>query len=137
MAEKRPEIGETGNLEVCVATSWWLISGDKVIGAAEVADTYMARTKGLLGRTGIQGAMVFPRTRSIHTFGMKFAIDVAFLDKEMVVVAVATVPPWQLLLPRRRARMVVEAEAGSFERWNLAVGDRLELVRTAPKSAES
>ena len=37
--------------------------------------------------------MVLPRTRSVHTFGMRFPIDVAFCDRDMVVVGVTTLRP--------------------------------------------
>ena len=106
--------------------SWLLRDGD-VLATAEVADGLARRSKGLLGRSGYEGAMVLPRTRSVHTMGMRFPIDVAFCDKEMVVVGVARLRPWRGGIPRRRGRSVIEAEAGAFERWGLKVGDQLEL----------
>ena len=106
--------------------SWLLREGD-VLATAEVAESFAQRSRGLLGRTGYEGAMVLPRTRSVHTFGMKFAIDVAFCDKDMVVVGVTTLRPWRMTLPRRGGRSVIEAQAGAFERWGLRVGDHLEL----------
>ncbi len=105
----------------------WLLRGGDVLAAAEVADTLAGRTKGLLGRTGYEGAMVLPHTRSVHTLGMRFPIDVAFCDKEMRVVDTTTLRPWRLSRPRRGGRSVIEAEAGAFERWGLKVGDQLEL----------
>ncbi len=105
----------------------WLLREGDVLAGAEVLTGRAERTKGLLGQTGYEGAMVLPRTRSVHTFGMKFAVDVAFCDKEMVVVGVTTLRPWRMSVPRRRGRSVIEAEAGAFERWGLKVGDRLEL----------
>ena len=105
----------------------WLLCDGNVLAAADVADGPVARAKGLLGRTGYEGAMVLPHTRSVHTVGMRFAIDVAFCDRDLLVLDVVRVPPYRLALPRRRTRTVVEAEAGAFERWGLRVGDRLEL----------
>ena len=105
----------------------WLLRDGDVLAAAEVAGSLGDRTRGLLGRTGYEGAMVLPRTRSVHTFGMQFPIDVAFCDKEMVVVGVARLAPWRMSRPRRGCRSVVEAEAGAFERWGLRVGDKLDL----------
>jgi len=106
--------------------SWLLRDGD-VLATAEVADGLAQRSKGLLGRSGYEGAMVLPRTRSVHTMGMRFPIDVAFCDKELVVVGVTRLRPWRVSVPRRGGRSVVEAEAGAFERWGLKVGDKLEL----------
>jgi uncharacterized protein len=106
--------------------SWLLRNGD-VLAAAEVAEGFTQRSKGLLGRTSFEGAMVLPRTRSVHTIGMKFPIDVAFCDKDLRVLGVTTLPPWRLSVPRRGGRSVIEARAGAFERWGLRPGDRLEL----------
>ncbi|HEV3282040.1 MAG TPA: DUF192 domain-containing protein [Acidimicrobiales bacterium] len=105
----------------------WLLREGDVLAGAEVLDGVAGRTRGLLGQSGYEGAMVLPRTRSVHTFGMKFPIDVAFCDKDMVVIAVTRVRPWRMTVPRRGGRSVIEAEAGAFERWGLKVGDRLEL----------
>jgi uncharacterized protein len=107
----------------------WLLRAGDVLAAAEVADRLGERSKGLLGRTGYEGAMVLPRTRAIHTFGMRFTVDVAFCDRDLVVLDVARVPPMRLTLPRRRGRTVIEAQAGAFERWGLRPGDRLEIRR--------
>jgi uncharacterized membrane protein (UPF0127 family) len=106
--------------------SWLLRDGD-VLATAEVASSLAQRSKGLLGRRSYEGAMILPHTRAVHTLGMRFGIDVAFCDKEMVVLDVTTLVPWRMSLPRRRGRSVIEAQAGAFERWGLRVGDRLEL----------
>ena len=105
----------------------WLLRDGDVLACAEVADGLGARSRGLLGRSGYEGALVLPRTRAVHTVGMRFPIDVAFCNKDMVVVGMTQLPPWRISLPRRRGRSVVEAEAGAFERWGLQVGDQLEL----------
>jgi len=105
----------------------WLLRDGDVLAAAEVASTPVLRAKGLLGRSGYEGAMVLPKVRAVHTFGMRFAIDVAFCDRDLVVVDTATMRPWRIGLPRRRARSVIEAQAGAFDRWGVRVGDHLEL----------
>ena len=105
----------------------WLLRDGDVLAAAEVVDGWAGRAKGLLGRDGYDGAMVLPHTRSVHTVGMRFAIDVAFLDRDLLVLDVVRVPPQRLALPRRRGRTVIEAEAGAFGRWGLRPGDKLEL----------
>ncbi len=105
----------------------WLLRDGDVLATAEVVDSFGARTRGLIGRDGYEGAMVLPRTRSVHTVGMRFAIDVAVCDGDMVVLGVTRLKPWRMSIPRRRGRSVIEAEAGAFERWGLRVGDQLEL----------
>jgi uncharacterized membrane protein (UPF0127 family) len=105
----------------------WLLRDGDVLATADVADGLGARAKGLLGRSAYDGAMILPRTRSVHTVGMRFAVDVAVCDRDLVVLAVLRLAPMRMSLPRRRGRVVVEAQAGAFERWGLRVGDRLEL----------
>ena len=105
----------------------WLVRGTDVLASLEVAETRAARRKGLLGRDAIEGALLLRPARSVHTIGMRFAIDVAHLDDGCRVLHVTTMPPWRVGRPVRGARAVVEAEAGSFERWGLAVGDVLEI----------
>jgi uncharacterized protein len=64
--------------------------------------------------------MLFERARSVHTFGMRDAIVVAFLTRDRLVLRVATVPPRRIVWCAR-ARHVLEAPAGT----DLRVGDRL------------
>ena len=101
--------------------------GDEVLASLDVADSFGARLKGLLGRDGIEGAYLFRPASSVHTIGMRFAIDVAFCTKELTVVDAITMPPFRMSLPRLKARCVIEAEAGAFERWHLKPGDQLEI----------
>jgi len=104
-----------------------LLRDGTVLANAEIAATYAERLRGLLGRPGYEGAFLLPHTRSVHSLGMRFAIDVAFLDGQLCVVDMISLPPWRMSVPRWRARMVMEAETGAFERWGLHIGDKLEL----------
>ncbi|MEV6408197.1 MULTISPECIES: DUF192 domain-containing protein [Streptomyces] len=88
----------------------------------EIAASYRARTKGLLGRDSIEGAMLLTPAGSVHTFGMRMPIDVAYLDRHLTVLAVRTMPPGRLGRPRLRSRHVLEAEAGVMAGWGLRVG---------------
>ncbi|MFD7771167.1 DUF192 domain-containing protein [Streptomyces sp. NPDC059787] len=93
----------------------------------EIAASYRARTKGLLGRDSLDGALLLSPANSVHTFRMRMPIDVAYLDRRLRVIAVRTMPPGRLGLPRLRARHVLEAEAGAMEGWGLRVGARVEV----------
>ncbi|MEV0690895.1 DUF192 domain-containing protein [Streptomyces sp. NPDC050388] len=97
----------------------------------EIAGSYRARTKGLLGRDDLDGALLLSPANSIHTFRMRMPIDVAYLDRRLRVIAVRTMPPGRLGLPRVRARYVVEAEAGMMAGWGLRVGVRVTVVTDA------
>lgn len=107
----------------------WLLRNGTVLASLEVADSARSRTLGLLGRDGIEGALLLRPATSVHTLGMRFPIDVAHCDRDLVVLDVVRgMRPWRLGGPRRRCRAVVEAAAGSFERWGLAPGDHLEVA---------
>jgi uncharacterized protein len=105
----------------------WLCRDAEVLASVEVADGRRARRRGLLGRDGIEGALLLRPCRSVHTVGMRFPIDVAYCSDELEVLAVRRMARWRIGKPRRRAGAVIEAEAGAFDRWGLHVGDRLEV----------
>ncbi|MFF0537987.1 DUF192 domain-containing protein [Streptomyces coelicoflavus] len=99
--------------------------GGTVCVPLQIAGSYRARTKGLLGRDSIEGAMLLTPANSVHTFGMRMPIDVAYLDRRLKIIAVRTMRPGRLGLPRMRARHVLEAEAGAMNRWGVQVGTRI------------
>lgn len=105
----------------------WLVRDNEVLASLEVADRSVARARGLLGRDGADGALLLRRTRSVHTVGMRFALDVAFLDADLRVVRVTHLAPNRVSPVVWRARHVLEAEAGSFREWDLEVGQQLEV----------
>ncbi|MEU0025457.1 DUF192 domain-containing protein [Streptomyces sp. NPDC006335] len=94
----------------------------------EIASSYRARTKGLLGRDSVDGALLLSPAGSVHTFRMRFPIDVAYLDRGLRVIAVRTMRPGRLGLPRVRSRHVLEAGAGVMEGWGVRVGVRVQVV---------
>jgi uncharacterized membrane protein (UPF0127 family) len=104
----------------------WLLRDGEVLASLEVADTRAARRRGLLGRDGIEGALLLEPARSVHSLGMRFPIDVAWCDRDLRVLRIARLRRHGLTRSVLRAHAVLEAEAGSFARWNLAVGDQLE-----------
>ena len=75
----------------------WLLRDGQVLATLEIADSFDGRLKGLLGRESLR------------------------------VVDMCSLRPNRVTRPRRRASAVVEAEAGSFDRWGLKPGDQLEI----------
>jgi uncharacterized protein len=110
----------------------WLLRDDKVLASLEIAGTRADKRRGLLGRDGIDGALLIEGVRSVHTMGMHFPIDVAHLDAEGVVLRTCTMHQNRIGLPVPRARQVLEAEAGSFARWGLGKGQVLEVRAQHP-----
>lgn len=99
-----------------------LVVDRRDVAPVEVAVTRRARGRGLLGRAGLEGALWLPRVRSVHTVGMRFAIDVAWVDRSGLVLRTRTMVPGRASPWVRRAVGVLEAEAGAFGRWGLGPG---------------
>jgi uncharacterized membrane protein (UPF0127 family) len=105
-----------------------LVTDDaRVLASVEIADARSARRKGLLGRDGLDGALVLRPCRWVHTIGMRFPIDVAFVSDDGEVVKTMQMHQRRIGVPVWRASTVIEAEAGAFARWGLRVGDIVEL----------
>jgi uncharacterized membrane protein (UPF0127 family) len=104
----------------------WLLRAGDVLASLEVADDRRSRRTGLLGRDGIEGALLLVPARSVHSVGMRFAIDVAWLDRDLTVLRIARLGRNRMARPVLRSYSVLEAEAGTFARWGLQVGDQLE-----------
>lgn len=105
----------------------WLVSEGRVLASADVAAAPAERRRGLLRRDGIDGALVIDPCRWVHTVGMRFPVDVAFLDADGVVLKTVQMSRHRLGAPVPRARRVVGAEAGAFARWGVHVGMTLEI----------
>ncbi|MGQ0803584.1 MAG: DUF192 domain-containing protein [Actinomycetota bacterium] len=105
----------------------WLVREGDVLAAAEVAATRRERRRGLRGRSEVEGALVLRPCRNVHTVGVRFPIDVAFCDRDGVVIRISCLRPWRLSPMVFRAALAIEARAGAFERWKLHVGDKLEV----------
>ncbi len=105
----------------------WLVSDARVLASAELASDRAGKRRGLLGRDGLEGAFVIERCRWIHTIGMRFPIDVAYVGDDGIVVKTMQMHRHRLGVPVWQASWVIEAEAGAFGRWGLRVGDEIEL----------
>lgn len=88
------------------------------------------RRRGLLGRDGMAAgeALIIAPTNAIHTFFMRFDIDVAFVRRDGRIVKLRhSVPPWRIAFAAG-AFAVVEAPAGTFAASSTVAGDTLSLV---------
>jgi len=108
----------------------WLVSDGRVLASADVANTPRARRRGLIGQHSVTTALVLENCHWIHTIGVKCSLDVAYLDKDGSVIKMQRIAPMRVPLPVTKSRMVLEASAGSFERWGLQLGDVIELRYT-------
>jgi len=93
-----------------------------------VADSAASRRRGLLGTDGVVGALWITRCPSVHMIGMRYPIDVAVVDRNGMVLLVATLKPWiGGTRPRLRASATVEAAAGAMAEWGIGPGDQLSI----------
>lgn len=99
--------------------------------AVDVADTSTKRRTGLLKHTSLepgQGLWIVP-CEGVHTWFMKFAIDVVFLNKKRQVIKMRkNMGKWRFAMSLR-AHSVLELPAGTLERTGTAKGDQLLLER--------
>lgn len=105
----------------------WLVHEGTVLASLERADSFTSRTVGLLGRKEFDGALLLEKTKSVHTFGMKFPIDVAFCDEDLRVLRVVTMRRHRVSKVQFGAWCAIETEAGRFGHWNVKPGDQLEI----------
>jgi uncharacterized membrane protein (UPF0127 family) len=106
-------------------------TGRVVVERCERAERVGARVRGLLGRDGLEPGtgLWIAKTGSIHTFFMRFPIDVVFLDRELRVrKVVSEVKPFRLAWSRG-SRSVVELSPGQAARLGLAKGLQLSWQR--------
>jgi uncharacterized membrane protein (UPF0127 family) len=108
-----------------------LTTGEEIAGNVAVARSLFARVKGLLGKSEMapgEGLLIEP-CKGIHTFGMRFGIDVVFFDRRNRVVAVRRgLAPNRLTPFYFRAVGVLELPAGALDRISPKVGDEVGFV---------
>ena len=105
-------------------------TGAIVADRVSVASTHAERAVGLLSRAGLEpgeGLWIVP-CRGVHTWGMRFTIDVVALDEHGIVVdQVSGLKPWRMRLPRRGTAGVLELPSGALSASGTAVGHRIAL----------
>jgi uncharacterized protein len=105
-------------------------NGVVVADRVAVADTRATRRAGLLARRGLEPgeALWIVPSRGVHTWGMRFAIDVLALDEEgNVIDCVSNLRPWRVRLPRRGTAGVLELPAGTLAASHTDMGHRIVL----------
>lgn len=94
------------------------------------ADNFLTRLVGLLQRNalGPEEALWLIPSKGIHTIGMKFPIDVVFLDKNSVVLqAISGLAPYRVTGVRFRGHSVLELPKGTLQKSQTEVGDQLDI----------
>lgn len=107
---------------------------------AERATSFADRFMGLMGRRSLvsgEGMHLSP-CNSIHTFFMRIPIDVAFLDREgLIVKQIPAMPPWRMSSVYFKAHSVLELPAGTLAASETQEGDRLSFEPAAPAGQQA
>lgn len=105
--------------------------GNKVVLVSElrIAQTFWQRLMGLLGTSRLapeQGLLICPCS-SVHTVGMRYPIDVLFLDKNLKVLKVISSLPAMRAVVCLKSCMALEISGGMAAKTNTTAGDQLEI----------
>jgi uncharacterized membrane protein (UPF0127 family) len=101
------------------------------------ADSVVKRMVGLLNRKTLAPGegLLLDRCYGIHTFGMRFPIDVLFMDKELRVIrAVPALPPFRTCIVKH-AVYVLELPVGAIQASRTEAGDQIQMKSTATDTA--
>ena len=128
IAARRSISAPNGNVSVRNQTRGTLLADDVV-----VANSYWPRLVGLLGKgpswAQTSRALWIIPCHGVHTLGMRFAIDVVFLDRGRTVVYVCeNLHPWRISRVITGSRSVLELPTGTIARSQTKIGDQLEVV---------
>lgn len=107
-------------------------SGALIADQVEIAGTFWQRLIGLLGRSGIKQnqGLLLPECNAVHSFMMRFPIDILFLDQERIVTkTVHRLKPNRMMFSSRRTRNTLELASGMLARYGVKVGDRITFTK--------
>ena len=100
--------------------------GDDIV----VADTWQMRTKGLIGRAKLDSGegLLIKNCKAIHTWFMRFAIDVVFMDKNYCVVkTISQLKPFRMAFGGRSAQHVLELPSNAINSTQVRIGDKANV----------
>ena len=123
----------------------WLLRDGEVLAAADLAETFWDRNRGLVGRSTYDGAMILSHTRAVHSFAMRFPLDVAFVDRDHPGTA-ASLKPFQAAA-RKGLSVLIAPEGARFDTKSvgpfkkraflIAMATRLPIVPVVIRNSES
>ena len=97
------------------------------------AESFFQRLTGMLTRKFSESldGIVFPDCDAVHTFGMRFALDIIFVDRNnnSIVSIFRNVKPWKVAAAGRRNCLAVELPAGFIDDNLCKTGDILDFTQ--------
>ena len=108
------------------------LNGQEIISQVEPADSFLKRFMGLMFRKSMppdSGLLLSP-CNAIHTFSMRFPIDVVYLDDMSIIVYIEkSMRPNKIGKTIKKAASVLELNMGIADKLDLDVGDKLVFIR--------
>ncbi|MHC1717118.1 MAG: DUF192 domain-containing protein [Acidaminococcaceae bacterium] len=97
---------------------------------AKIADNFITRLKGLLGTDHLKegSALIIRPCNGIHTLGMKYSIDVIFIDKSDKVIKIVSDMPSRKISTCNNASYVIETPSGVIRMTNTTIGDIISIL---------
>lgn len=116
--------------------------GTRLASDVRVADTYWSRLRGLIGtvepKFQLGQALWIVPCRGVHTFAMRFPLDLIYLDSGGGVIELLhNVRPWRVAPVKMRAASVLELPVGAIRDSGTEAGDRIEVRSTPPGNGEA
>jgi len=108
-------------------------TGDILCDRAIYAHVFFERFKGLLGRESLEKGegLIIPQCRSIHMFGMKFPIDVLFLDNDGIITKIVeNLKPLRVAFGGYKTETIIELPAGVLGLSRISLGHRIDYFET-------
>ena len=101
---------------------------ERIVARVNQTSHFFERMRGLLGTSKLEmdaGLLIVPCS-SVHTFGMRYTIDLIFLDRNWTIIkTVKSLAPWRIAASNK-ANMVLELASGMLDKRQLSVGQKLE-----------
>lgn len=91
------------------------------------ADTFLKRFMGLMGKKDFNDCLVFTNLvdSSIHTFFMRFTIDVYFINENKIIFDKVSLKPWRFYKPEKQAKYILETQK---DKLGLKIGDKIDFI---------
>ena len=113
--------------------------GELLAARVRVADRAWSRLKGLIGESSLDvgEGLLFTSCQAVHMYGMRFPLDVVFMDESGAVVATyEELKPGHRTTVHRDAYYALELPAGTIQRTGTLVGDRVHLEEHLNEEAD-
>ncbi|MEZ4357798.1 MAG: DUF192 domain-containing protein [Eubacteriales bacterium] len=94
-----------------------------------IAQSVFSRFKGLIGKKGLlpgEGLIIKP-CKQVHTFYMRFPLDILFVDKKMQILHIETLEPGKVGKFVSKAHFVLEVPVGTANDFGIFTGDYLKI----------